>query len=90
VLYLRFAYTLTNGQNFLTIVADPGTSIFSVTVSAPGGFTDLRQPRISGAALTTTGNVPEPATMFLFDKKYSDARGNTTERSATSFLGTQN
>lgn len=62
----NFAYTLSNGQNFLTIVADPGTSIFSVTVSAPGGFTDLRQPRISGAALTTTGSVPEPATMFLF------------------------
>jgi hypothetical protein len=57
-----FSYTLGNGENFLTIVADPGTSIFSVTISAPGGFTDLRQPRISGA----TGNVPEPATMLLF------------------------
>jgi hypothetical protein len=57
-----FSYTLTNGQNFLTIVADPGTSIFSVTINAPGGFTDLRQPRISGAA----SNVPEPATMLLF------------------------
>jgi len=57
-----FSYNLSNGQNFLTIVADPGTSIFSVTVSAPGGFTDLRQPRISGAA----ENVPEPATMLLF------------------------
>jgi len=57
-----FSYSLSNGQNFLTIVADPGTSIFSVTVSAPGGFTDLRQPRISGAA----SNVPEPATMLLF------------------------
>ena len=57
-----FSYTLSNGENFLTIVADPGTSIFSVTISAPGGFTDLRQPRISGAA----GNVPEPATMLLF------------------------
>lgn len=62
----NFAYTLSNGQNFLTIVADPGTAIFSVTINAAGGFTDLRQPRISGAALTTTGNVPEPATMFLF------------------------
>ncbi|HZI48769.1 MAG TPA: PEP-CTERM sorting domain-containing protein [Pyrinomonadaceae bacterium] len=57
-----FSYTLSNGQNFLTIVADPGTSIFSVTVSAAGGFTDLRQPRISGAE----ANVPEPATMLLF------------------------
>ena len=60
----NFAYTLTNGENFLTIVADPGTAIFSVTITAPGGFTDLRQPRISGAALNA--NVPEPATMLLF------------------------
>ena len=57
-----FSYTLSNGENFLTIVADPNTAIFSVTISAPGGFTDLRQPRISGA----TANVPEPATMLLF------------------------
>lgn len=57
-----FSYTLTNGQNFLTIVADPGTLIQSVTINAPGGFTDLRQPRISGAA----ANVPEPATLLLF------------------------
>ena len=57
-----FSYTLSNGNNFLTIVADPGTRIQSVTVSAPGGFTDLRQPRISGAA----ANVPEPATLLLF------------------------
>lgn len=57
-----FSYTLSNGQNFLTIVAAPGTAIFSVTVSAASGFTDLRQPRISGAA----ENVPEPATMLLF------------------------
>lgn len=58
-----FSYSLSNGQNFLTIVADPGTAIFSVTVSAAGGFTDLRQPRISGAA--ATGSVPEPASMVL-------------------------
>ena len=56
-----FSYTLTNGQNFLTIVADPGTKIASVSISAPGGFTDLRQPRISGAE----GSVPEPATLLL-------------------------
>ena len=56
-----FSYTLSNGQNFLTIVADPGTKITSVTINAPGGFTDLRQPRISGAQ----ANVPEPATLLL-------------------------
>jgi hypothetical protein len=58
----NFSYDLSNGQNFLTIVADPGTSIFSVTISAAGGFTDLRQPRISGAV----ANVPEPGSMVLF------------------------
>jgi hypothetical protein len=57
-----FSYTLTNGQNFLTIVTDPGTLIESVTITAAGGFTDLRQPRISGAET----NVPEPATLLLF------------------------
>lgn len=60
-----FSYTLTNGQNFLTIVANPGTAIFSVTINATGGFTDLRQPRISGAAANSS-SVPEPATMLLF------------------------
>jgi len=58
---LTFSYTLSNGQNFLTIVADPGTRISSVTINAPGGFTDLRQPRISGAE----ANVPEPASLLL-------------------------
>jgi len=57
-----FSYALGNGNNFLTIVADSGTSIFSVTINALSGFTDLRQPRISGAQ----ANVPEPATLFLF------------------------
>lgn len=61
-----FSYSLSNGQNFLTIVADPGTAIFSVTITAAGGFTDLRQPRISGAAANETSNVPEPATLLLF------------------------
>ena len=56
-----FSYTLGNGQNFLTIVADPGTRLASVMISAPGGFTDLRQPRISGAE----ANVPEPASLLL-------------------------
>jgi hypothetical protein len=59
----NFSYALTNGENFLTIVAGPGTKIFSVTINAAGGFTDLRQPRISGAALAS---VPEPAAMVLF------------------------
>lgn len=46
-----FDYTLGNGQNFLTIVAFAGETIDSVTIDSANGFTDLRQPRISGAAL---------------------------------------
>lgn len=60
-----FSYSLSNGQNFLTIVADAGTRIQSVTIDAPGGFTDLRQPRISGAEANVS-SVPEPATLLLF------------------------
>lgn len=66
-----FSYTLANGNNFLTIVADPGTRLSSVTINAPGGFTDLRQPRISGAA----ANVPEPATLLLFGSGLLGAAG---------------
>jgi hypothetical protein len=58
-----FTYALGNGQNFLTIVASNGESIVSTTIDAPGGFHDLRQPRISGADGLTA--VPEPATITL-------------------------
>jgi len=61
---ITFSYALGNGENFLTIL-DVGGLFTSVTISAPGGFTDLRQPRISGAQLTTAAIV-EPATMLLF------------------------
>ena len=37
-----------NGSNFLTIVASGGESIVSTSIDVPGGFADLRQPRISG------------------------------------------
>ncbi len=59
-----FTYMLGNGNNFLTIF-DTGGALSSVTITALGGFTDLRQPRISGAQLTTQP-VPEPATLVLF------------------------
>jgi hypothetical protein len=55
-----FMYALGNGNNFLTIVASGGETIVSTGISAPGGFADLRQPRISHAAL-----VPEPSTLVL-------------------------
>jgi hypothetical protein len=54
--------TLGTGNNFLTIVATGGESIVRTSIVAPGGFNDLRQPRISGPFL---GPVPEPATYTL-------------------------
>ena len=57
--------TLGNGNNFLTIVATGGESIVSTSIVAPGGFDDLRQPRISGPFLgpgQLLGTIPEPAT----------------------------
>ena len=64
-----FSYDLGNGQNFLTIFGAQGTSFSSVTINAPGGFTDLRQPRIAGIAgipgVTGVGEIPEPASLFL-------------------------
>jgi len=56
-----FSYDLANGNNFLTIVASNGEKIVSTSITAPGGFNDLRQPRISGLAAA----VPEPASMLL-------------------------
>lgn len=61
-----FTCALGNGQNFLSIF-DVGSAFSWVTISAPGGFTDLRQVRISGAQLTPQSSpIPEPATLFLF------------------------
>jgi len=53
-------YPLGNGENRLTIYADGGETIASVTIDSETGFDNLKQPRISGV-----GAVPEPATMFL-------------------------
>jgi hypothetical protein len=57
-----FSYDLGNGNNFLTIVASGGERITSTSIDNPGGFNDLRQPRISGLS---TGTVPEPGTYML-------------------------
>ncbi len=56
-----FSLPISNGSNFLTILATSGR-ISSVTLSPTVGFTDLRQVRISGPQLNP---VPEPATMLL-------------------------
>jgi len=58
-----FSYALGNGQNFLTIFGAQGTLFSSVTINAPGGFTDLRQPRIGGIA--GVNEIPEPASLSL-------------------------
>jgi hypothetical protein len=57
-----FAYTLSNGQNFLTITTTGGESIVSTSLSysLSAGFTDLRQIRLSGLSV-----VPEPATCTM-------------------------
>ncbi len=56
--------TLGNGNNFLTIRALDTETILSVMLASDGGFADLRQVRISDVS-TTTGAVPEPATLLL-------------------------
>jgi hypothetical protein len=59
-----FTYTLGNGQNFLTILAENGQQITSISVDAPGGFTDFKQPRISGVS-GVAPPIPEPASLAL-------------------------
>jgi len=57
-----FMYDLGNGNNFLTITTSGGESILRTSISAPGGFNDLRQPRISGPFAPA---VPEPESLSL-------------------------
>jgi hypothetical protein len=52
-----FMQSISNGQNFLTIVATGGETINSVGISYANGLTDLEQVRISGA--TGPARVPE-------------------------------
>jgi len=63
----NFSYSIGNGQNFATFVADAGVTINSVTLSSTTGFVDLRQPRISGVAMGNPGGggVPEPGSLGL-------------------------
>src|SRR5262245_53460837 len=55
-----FNLTLGNGQNFFTVVAINGESIARVAIDAPDGFSDLRQPRLSGVV------APEPGALTIF------------------------
>jgi len=64
---------LGNGQNFLTITTAGGETITEVDISAPNGFEEFKQPRISDLASCGDncggggggGGVPEPGTVFL-------------------------
>jgi hypothetical protein len=58
-----FTYGLGNGQNFLTIDAINGQQIATVSITAPGGFTDLRQVRMGGFA--RTNSVPDGGATVL-------------------------
>ena len=63
---VTFTFDLTNGSNFLTVVAGSAETFARLEISAPGGFADLRQPRISGAELlSSAAPVPEPASLML-------------------------
>jgi len=60
---LTQSFSLGNGSNFFTMTAVNGERLTSVGFTSPGGFTDLRQVRIGGAALNPI--IPEPATIIL-------------------------
>jgi hypothetical protein len=53
----QFTTALGNGSNFLTVFANSGEVINSISIDASSGFTDLRQVRISGATAPTA--VPD-------------------------------
>jgi len=66
----EFTYTLTTGNNFVTIQANPGFFIAQTTIQFSGGISSLGQPRISGPfgiGLTPdlTEEAAEPATLSL-------------------------
>jgi hypothetical protein len=58
-----FDYTLSNGENFLTITTSGGETINSTTLDYALGFSALQQVRISGIAGGVV--VPEPGMLAL-------------------------
>lgn len=61
-----FDFDLSNGQNFLTILATEGDVMSSILISAELGFLRFKQPRISGVAEDDDGQpVPEPLGLAL-------------------------
>jgi hypothetical protein len=60
----QFQYALGNGENFSTSIADAVTVIDKICITAPDGFTDLRQVRL-GFGSTAGALVPEPVSLAL-------------------------
>jgi hypothetical protein len=77
-----FTYDLSNGSNFLTIVASGGEKITNTEITSDSGFGDLRQPRISGAEIGTTPVVPEPCTLALLGSGMLPLIGTLRRRKA--------
>lgn len=69
-----------NGQNFFGIQAGDGAVINSVTVQALEGtnFADIKQWRLGGFA--PTGEVPEPASLFLLGSGLAVTAGAVRRR----------
>lgn len=65
-----FNMALGNGENYLTVLATGGDMLSSLSISADG-FSQLKQPRISGPVADNVSNpppsngVPEPASLGL-------------------------
>lgn len=61
-----YSYELGNGENWLTIDATDGEKIFSTTIDMENScaFADLKQPRITGAALNPPA-TPEPCSLAV-------------------------
>jgi hypothetical protein len=58
-------FPLGNGQNFLTITTTGAETISSVAISAPGGYTDYEQPRVSGLAAVPAPVIGHGLLVFL-------------------------
>jgi hypothetical protein len=57
-----FEFTGKNGENFLTIIANNGETINSITYESTLGWETFKQPRISGLVPII---VPEPTSLLL-------------------------